>query len=139
MLKVRKLFKSLDENKMIKVFLFTVNNNKRKRDCFKHGNYQNYYYKRLKAGEQETDIRLSIFEEHSEYFKGKSLLDIGCNSGFITINVAKKLKPASTLGIDIDEKLVNQARQNLEKEKEDFKLSKQERVALDHVAFRRVI
>lgn len=123
--------------------MFTVNNNKRqdkrKRfDDFRYGNYRNYYYKRLGSGEHHTDIRLKILEAHAEYFKDKTVLDIGCNSGFITVNVAKSLLPASVLGIDIDEKLISVARRDLEKEKTEDNLSEQQIVALNRVTFRQV-
>lgn len=116
----------------------SVNNNKRKREQFKFGNYQNYYFKRLGSGETLTDFRLELFEGHPEYFKGKRVLDIGCNSGFVTINFAKKLHPASILGIDIDGSLVDKAKQDLEKQKTDKNAPQQDLDALNHVTFRKV-
>lgn len=115
-----------------------ANNNKRKREQFKFGNYQNYYFKRLGAGEQQTDFRLELLKAHPECFRGKKVLDIGCNSGFITINFAKQLLPASVLGIDIDGGLVDKARIELEKEKTEGEFSARMRDALNHVIFRKV-
>ncbi|KAJ0098973.1 hypothetical protein Patl1_20474 [Pistacia atlantica] len=37
-----------------------------------------------------------------EWFQCKNGLDIGCNSGIITIQIAKKFQCRSILGIDID-------------------------------------
>lgn len=120
-------------------FLFSqaVNNNKRKRDDFKFGNYRNYYYKRLGSEEQKSDLRIELLTAHPEYFRDKTVLDIGCNSGFITINIAKKLLTASMLGVDIDGGLVEQARRCLEKEK-TVECSDEEKNALSHVVFRKV-
>jgi 2-polyprenyl-3-methyl-5-hydroxy-6-metoxy-1,4-benzoquinol methylase len=116
----------------------TANNNKKKRDQFKFGNYRNYYFKRLGAGEQQTDFRLELLKAHPDCFKGKKVLDIGCNSGFITINFAKLLLPASVLGIDIDGSLVDRARSELEKEKSEGEFSEQVGEALNHVIFKKV-
>lgn len=115
-----------------------VNNNKKKQEQFKFGNYQNYYYKRLGSGETLTDFRLELLEAHPEYFRGKAVLDIGCNSGFITINFARKLRTASILGIDIDGSLVDKAKRDLEKQKTDQGLTQSELDALKHVTFRKV-
>jgi ribosomal protein L11 methylase PrmA len=60
-----------------------------------------------------------MMEQHSECFKGKRILDIGCNSGFITINVAKMFQPKSIVGIDIDPELISTARRQVEKQKTD--------------------
>lgn len=98
------------------IFYFAAKSKKKQND-FKHGNYRNYYYKRLAGGEQQTDFRLHLLAAHPELFRGKRVLDIGCNSGFITINFAKLLSPASVLGIDIDGSLIETARRELEKEK----------------------
>lgn len=40
-------------------------------------------------------------------------MDIGCNAGFLSILIAKKLQPRRVLGIDIDDKLVGIARKNI--------------------------
>lgn len=118
--------------------IFLVNNNKRKRHEYKYGNYHNYYAKRLGAGEQPSDFRLEILESHPEYFREKKVLDIGCNSGFITINLAKKLLPASILGIDIDQSLIETARRLLQKEKTED-IPDDEKKALNNVIFIKVI
>lgn len=118
--------------------LFAVNNNRKPKDEFRFGNYKNYYYKRLASGELQTDFRLELLEHHPELFRDKTVLDIGCNSGYLTINFAKNLRPASMLGIDIDGSLVDKARRHLEKEKTDGELSELKRMALSHVTFRKV-
>lgn len=111
---------------------------KKYKDQFKFGNYQNYYYKRLGSGEQPADFRIELLKAHPEYFRGKKVLDIGCNSGFVTISFAKQLLPNAVLGIDIDGDLVDRARNELEKEKTVDDLSVKEKEALNNVIFRKV-
>ncbi|KAL0000023.1 hypothetical protein SO802_019625 [Lithocarpus litseifolius] len=73
---------------------------KRKRKpVFVFGNYKNYYGYRIGQDLQE-DPRLNVFKK--ELFEDKECLDIGCNSGIITILIAKKFRCRSILGIDID-------------------------------------
>ncbi|KAG8387535.1 hypothetical protein BUALT_Bualt02G0031100 [Buddleja alternifolia] len=48
----------------------------------------------------EEDPRLKVMKR--EWFEGKDCLDIGCNSGLITIAIAKKFGCRSILGVDID-------------------------------------
>lgn len=49
-----------------------------------------------------------MFRNHKELFENKKVLDIGCNSGFITIEIAKLFHPISILGIDIDAGLIGE-------------------------------
>ncbi|XP_056692969.1 probable RNA methyltransferase At5g51130 isoform X2 [Spinacia oleracea] len=55
----------------------------------------------------EEDPRFKVFKK--EWFEGKDCLDIGCNSGLITINIAKKFYCRTILGIDIDKDRINDA------------------------------
>lgn len=48
-----------------------------------------------------------------EWFKGKEVLDLGCNSGHLTLYIAKMLRPARILGLDIDSGLIHAARKNI--------------------------
>ncbi|CAI9100403.1 OLC1v1037398C1 [Oldenlandia corymbosa var. corymbosa] len=50
-----------------------------------------------------------------EWFQGKDCLDIGCNSGVITIQIAQKFSCNSILGIDIDGDRVEDAKWTLRK------------------------
>jgi len=110
---------------------------KKKFDEYKYGNYKNYYTKRLGPGEEKTDLRLSLLEEHPECFRNKKVLDIGCNSGFVTINFAKQLLPKSVLGIDIDGTLIEKARRDLNRERVEPEVTDEELVALNSVSFRK--
>ncbi|KAL0410627.1 UNVERIFIED_CONTAM: putative RNA methyltransferase [Sesamum latifolium] len=48
----------------------------------------------------DEDPRLKVMKR--EWFEGKDCLDIGCNSGLMTIAIAKKFGCRSILGVDID-------------------------------------
>ncbi|CAB3405539.1 unnamed protein product [Caenorhabditis bovis] len=76
---------------------------------YRYGNFDRYYGIRLNPG--ETDTRLSVFKK--EWFEKKSVLDIGCNVGFLTLSIAKNFEPRRILGIDIDEHLIGVARKNI--------------------------
>ncbi|GAV90006.1 Methyltransf_4 domain-containing protein/Bin3 domain-containing protein [Cephalotus follicularis] len=87
--------------------------NKRKRkDFFPFGNYRNYYGYRI-GNDLEEDPRLRVLKK--EWFQDKDCLDIGCNSGIFTIQIAKKLHCSSILGIDIDSSRIEDAHWHLRK------------------------
>ncbi|AET05230.1 putative RNA methyltransferase bin3, bin3-type S-adenosyl-L-methionine binding protein [Medicago truncatula] len=88
------------------------NNNKKRQQVFPYGNYKSYYNYRIAEGVDE-DPRLKVFKK--EWFQGKDCLDIGCNSGIITIQIALKFNCRSILGIDIDSDRVEDANWNLRK------------------------
>lgn len=121
----------------IKITFINFSANKKKYDEFKYGNYRNYYLKR-RLGNELTDIRLQLMEQHPEYFKDKKVLDIGCNSGYISLNIAKKLNTKLVMGIDIDPELINIARRYVEKQKTDPNLTEEERTTINSVIFRTV-
>lgn len=76
---------------------------------FQYGNYTKYYgYRNPGASE---DPRVRVFRP--EWFQGKDVLDLGCNSGHLTLYIAKILRPARILGLDIDSDLVHAARKNI--------------------------
>uniref|UniRef100_A0A4W3GB14 RNA methyltransferase n=1 Tax=Callorhinchus milii TaxID=7868 RepID=A0A4W3GB14_CALMI len=76
---------------------------------FQYGNYSKYYgYRNPGRGE---DPRLCVLKPH--WFSGKDVLDLGCNSGHVTLSIAKHLKPSRIVGLDIDGALVHTARQNI--------------------------
>lgn len=77
-------------------------------------------------------------KQYPECFKDKQVLDIGCNSGLITINFTKSLLPKTVLGIDIDGNLIDAARKNLLRQKTDFSLAENEILCLNKVIFRKV-
>ncbi|KAI3901732.1 hypothetical protein MKW92_051489, partial [Papaver armeniacum] len=60
-----------------------------------------------------ADPRLMVLKK--EWFEDKDCLDIGCNQGLITIEIAKTFRCRSVLGVDIDASLVESAYWNLKK------------------------
>lgn len=88
-------------------------NAKRKRkEVFPFGNYRNYYGYRI-GHDMEEDPRLKVLKK--EWFEGKDCLDIGCNSGVLTIHIAKKFHCQSIIGIDIDSNRIEDAYWHLRK------------------------
>ncbi|XP_013082239.2 7SK snRNA methylphosphate capping enzyme-like [Biomphalaria glabrata] len=80
-----------------------------KKPMFTLGNYNRYYGYRNR--DQEPDPRLQYF--NPTWFKDKDVLDIGCNVGHITLALAEQFYPHKILGMDIDGKLIQAARQNI--------------------------
>ena len=66
-----------------------------------YGNYKDYYTKRNRA-------RIGNFD--SSWFHSKRVLDIGCNSGNITLDIARLFSPTSIVGVDIDPDLIKRAK-----------------------------
>ncbi|XP_006824466.1 7SK snRNA methylphosphate capping enzyme-like [Saccoglossus kowalevskii] len=75
---------------------------------FQYGNYNQYYGKR---NPEQEDCRLKCF--CTEWFRGKDVLDIGCNIGHVTLTIAKDFEPRKITGIDIDGNLISIARKNI--------------------------
>lgn len=78
---------------------------------YQFGNYNRYFG--FNSLDESSDVRLKIFMQNSYLFRGKTMLDIGCNVGHMTVAVAKKLQPKTIVGIDIDSHLIARARHNL--------------------------
>ncbi|KAI3910222.1 hypothetical protein MKW92_053109 [Papaver armeniacum] len=76
------------------------------------GNYRHYYGYRV-CKDMKADPRLMVLKK--EWFEDKDCLDIGCNQGLITIEIAKTFRCRSILGVDIDASLVESAYWNLKK------------------------
>ncbi|CAE6460397.1 unnamed protein product [Rhizoctonia solani] len=69
-----------------------------------YGNYKGYYTKR---GNQTSDPRLQVLPPG--LFKGKRVLDIGCNEGWVTCEIASRYEGQEVVGVDIDAELVSRA------------------------------
>lgn len=76
---------------------------------FQYGNYNKYYGYRNPSNNEDPRVRLL----RREWFEGKDVLDLGCNAGHLTLYVAKRLRPARILGLDIDGGLIHAARKNI--------------------------
>ncbi|PFH46547.1 hypothetical protein AMATHDRAFT_77622 [Amanita thiersii Skay4041] len=68
-----------------------------------YGNYHGYYSKRPVA----HDPRLAVLP-HS-LFRDARVLDVGCNEGWVTCEIAQSLGASEVVGVDIDQTLVNAA------------------------------
>ncbi|KAJ5073098.1 7sk snRNA methylphosphate capping enzyme [Anaeramoeba ignava] len=100
-----------------KKFKTKTKKNQNKKNEFIFGNYSRYYGYRLVN--QEKDPRINILP--SKLFEGKNCLDIGCNSGFLTLKIAYNYNVKSMVGIDIDNSLINKAKIRNRKKKEKIK------------------
>ncbi|GMF23289.1 unnamed protein product [Phytophthora lilii] len=73
--------------------------------------YYTYRLGQKRQGELEDDPRLAALDR--SWFEGKRGLDVGCNSGELTIAIAEQLAPSYLLGVDVDPQLVSRARGHL--------------------------
>lgn len=60
---------------------------------------------------QDTSDRLHLLDR--QWFEGKVCLDIGCSSGLVTIEIAKRYHPKLILGIDLIDNLIDEANSTL--------------------------
>ncbi|MFB9928957.1 class I SAM-dependent methyltransferase [Amycolatopsis halotolerans] len=51
-----------------------------------------------------------------ELLPGRSVLDVGCGPGTITVDIARRVAPGEVLGIDLSEAVLEQARAHAERE-----------------------
>lgn len=89
--------------------LHNQGNQQHQKKKFQYGNYNKYYGYRNPGSNEDPRIRVL----RPEWFEGKDVLDLGCNSGHLTLYIAKMLRPARILGLDIDNGLVHAARKNI--------------------------
>ncbi|KZT28080.1 Bin3-domain-containing protein [Neolentinus lepideus HHB14362 ss-1] len=68
-----------------------------------HGNYHGYYSKRSSS----ADPRLALLPP--SIFEGKRVLDIGCNEGWVTCEIAQRCGATKVVGVDIDDALIRAA------------------------------
>uniref|UniRef100_A0A1A7YXL2 RNA methyltransferase n=1 Tax=Iconisemion striatum TaxID=60296 RepID=A0A1A7YXL2_9TELE len=88
------------------------------RHRYQYGNHCRYYGYHGFYGDQheglvgaEEDLRLRLLE--ADWFRDKSVLDIGCGTGHLTLTIARRFNPAHILGVELHERLVHAARQNI--------------------------
>ncbi|XP_028654058.1 7SK snRNA methylphosphate capping enzyme [Erpetoichthys calabaricus] len=82
---------------------------KDKQRKFQYGNYNKYYGYRNPGWCEDPRVRVL----KPEWFHDKSVLDLGCNTGHMTLYLAKNCKPCKIVGIDIDTGLIHSAWQNV--------------------------
>ncbi|KAI0824713.1 Bicoid-interacting protein 3-domain-containing protein [Trametes gibbosa] len=68
-----------------------------------YGNYHGYYNKRPSA----HDPRLALLPK--TLFLGRRVLDVGCNEGWVTCEIAQRLGAQRVVGVDIDDTLIRAA------------------------------
>ncbi|XP_074484543.1 7SK snRNA methylphosphate capping enzyme-like isoform X2 [Sebastes fasciatus] len=73
-----------------------------------HGFYGDGWEGRVGA---EEDPRLRLLE--ADWFRDKKVLDVGCGAGHLTLAVARRFVPAHILGVELDQRLVHAAKQNV--------------------------
>ncbi|WBW71108.1 Bin3 family, 7SK RNA methyltransferase Bmc1 [Schizosaccharomyces osmophilus] len=76
----------------------------------RYGNYQNYYSMRGDGSVLDSRIKALPYD----LFENTSVLDVGCNNGTITTQVASLFNVKYALGIDIDLTLIKKAEKHLE-------------------------
>lgn len=81
---------------------------------YRYGNYVDYYDGLRR---QIVEQRLNLFLK--EWFEGKNCLDIGCNTGKVTLLIAKHFVPEKIVGVDIDPNLIKIAK----KKAKEFKMA----------------
>ncbi|KAH8393802.1 hypothetical protein KR215_000180 [Drosophila sulfurigaster] len=99
------------DNKKVGAHNNNNNNHKpkqNKNETFMYGNYKQYYGKRI-LDKDFHDIRLDVFATQPQLFRDKQLLDIGCNSGHLSIQIVKQFGAKSLVGLDIDRSLTHDA------------------------------
>lgn len=107
--------RAINENKQTQ-----ENSKKKEKVTFPFGNYIAYYGYRydhsgpLAYDSKFSDPRIQALEKKAnKYFKNKDVLDVGCNTGHVTLMIAKKYLPRKIVGCDIDKKLIEIARKNI--------------------------
>src|SRR5688572_29415921 len=65
---------------------------------YRFGNFNRYYGNRHQLA--IVDTRLNFLCK--DMFVDKDILDIGCNSGLLTISIAREFLPKQIVGLDID-------------------------------------
>lgn len=96
----------------------TPQKKKKDKERYQYGNHSCYYGYHGFYGDSwegrvgaEEDLRLRLLE--ADWFRDKKVLDVGCGAGHMTLAVARRFDPAHILGVELDERLVHVAIQNV--------------------------
>ncbi|XP_047442573.1 7SK snRNA methylphosphate capping enzyme-like [Mugil cephalus] len=93
---------------------------KKKKDKhrYQYGNHSRYYGYHGFYGDRwegrvgvEEDARLRLLE--ADWFRDKTVLDVGCGPGHMTLALARRFNPTHILGVELDQRLVHAANQNI--------------------------
>ncbi|CAJ1362264.1 unnamed protein product [Effrenium voratum] len=87
---------------------------KKGRAVYEHGNYSSYYGYRHSEPDSSGDRRLTALTERfgKGFFKGKEVLDVGCNSGNVSISCALDFRASLVVAMDLDAGLIEAACEN---------------------------
>lgn len=80
-----------------------------------HGNFVGYYTRR-RQDLSTLDPRLALLPPSA--LQDKKVLDVGCNSGLVAVEIAQRMGAARVVGVDIDEELVRLAKRTGEPDNE---------------------
>lgn len=86
---------------------------KKGRPVYEHGNYSRYYGYRHADGSSDTRLAALVRRLGKDFFAGKEVLDIGCNAGLVSLEVAQRYDASRVVGQDIDSDLIQAAKDNL--------------------------
>ncbi|XP_051799970.1 7SK snRNA methylphosphate capping enzyme-like [Acanthochromis polyacanthus] len=85
---------------------------------YQHGSHSRYYGYHGFYGDrlegrvgEEKDPRIGLLE--ADWFRDKTVLDVGCGAGHMTLTIARMFNPAHILGVELDQRLVKAAKQNI--------------------------
>uniref|UniRef100_A0A8C9ZFD7 RNA methyltransferase n=1 Tax=Sander lucioperca TaxID=283035 RepID=A0A8C9ZFD7_SANLU len=93
---------------------------KKKKDKlrFQFGNHSGYYGYQGSYGDAwegrvgaAEDPRLRLLE--ADWFRDRTVLDVGCGAGHLALAVARRFNPAHILGVELDPRLAHAATQNI--------------------------
>eukprot|EP01104_Vermistella_antarctica_P002464 TRINITY_DN12704_c0_g1_i1.p1 TRINITY_DN12704_c0_g1~~TRINITY_DN12704_c0_g1_i1.p1 ORF type:complete len:383 (-),score=29.70 TRINITY_DN12704_c0_g1_i1:87-1235(-) len=84
---------------------------KKRRPHHPYGSVDKSYGFRVQGADKAQDVRLKFLRR--EWFYQKSCLEIGCNSGQLSITLAVRFDCQSMLGMDVSQDLVKKACQNV--------------------------
>lgn len=94
----------------------------RRNPKYQFGNRPDYFQRRG-TDLEGVDARLLALEK--KYFEGKSVLDVGCHSGIVTLQIAKHFGSRYAKGIDVDYTLINEAVSNWTREEKLVAIAKE--------------
>ncbi|KAM9335675.1 7SK snRNA methylphosphate capping enzyme isoform 2-T2 [Symphorus nematophorus] len=96
----------------------TPQKKKKDKQRYQYGNHSCYYGYHGFYGDgwegrvgAEEDPRLRLLE--ADWFRDKKVLDVGCGAGHMTLALARRFDPTHILGVELDERLVHAATQNV--------------------------
>jgi 7SK snRNA methylphosphate capping enzyme len=73
--------------------------------CLRYHGYRNPRH--------EVDIHLKYLGKRKELLQDEDILDTGCNTGHVTLIVARDFKARSVVGLDRETKLISIARKSV--------------------------